>query len=97
MAYPHIHDGLEIHECFEYEDYFVFPECDHNGKPFASFNNVLGIKKSSGKLCLIGFDTSKLCYRSWDYETHKMISDNIGTATREYSESELKAIVSSNE
>ena len=97
MAYPHIHDGLEIHECFEYEDYFVFPECDQNGNPFASFNNVLGVQKSSGRLCHIGFDTSRLCYCSWDYETHKLISDDIGKLIREHSEEKLKAIVSSNQ
>ena len=97
IAYPHIHEGLEIHECFEYEDYFVFPECYRNGEPFASFNNVLGVQKSSGTLCHIGFNTSKLCYCSWDFETLKLISDDIGEPTRKYSEEKLKAIVSSNQ
>lgn len=95
---PHISNDFKIEACCEFEDYYAFPTKWRDRRhDYRAGGGPLGIQKSTGKLCLIGVDTSKLCYCSWDYETLKRISDDIGKATREYSEEELKALVSSRE
>ncbi len=99
LARPHIENDLfVISGCAENEAYFVFYRKTRDGTPYRpAGGGTVGVRKNDKKLCLIGFNMSKFCTGSWDFETGKIISDDIGKATREYSEAELNALVSSKE
>ncbi len=93
LVKPHIFDNLEIDVCVEYEDYFSFPERELNGERITYIDGgIIGVQKSSGRLCHIGFNIEKFCDCAWDYETGNMVSDDIGKPIKEYDEKELKVL-----
>ena len=89
-ANQYICQGLIIDSCAEYKDYYAFQI--RNRKENYVLPGLIGVRKSTDKLCHIIFLTSNFCYASWDYETGKPISDDIGELIKKYSEKELKAL-----
>lgn len=91
MVKPHISNVFEIEACLEYEDYYVFPTRWRDGRPdYRAGGGSLGVQKSTGKLSCIAFCTENFCDWAWDYETGKMVSDDIGKPIKEYGIEEIK-------
>lgn len=89
-ANQHVYGDCIIDICVEYKDYYAFQI--RNRKENDVLPGLIGVRKSTAKLCDIICIPSNYHYAAWDYETGKSISDNIGEPIKKYSEEELKAL-----